>query len=294
MESRMSDRIFFIICSFGRTATRWIGRSLNLHPDFRVIHGQRPIEADINAPSWEPDNKPDEELDPSKLRDRMFAFSDHKYCGLIHRHSSANLSQFMDLTALSSPLLNIIRHPISRLLSQHTSAKMRIKRGIELGIMKLPLEKSWISPFFLETCTRYKLDQSDFEIKLFFFVLRQLHTYRLDVECATNTLNIKTHHFVPMERLTADPSYFSWLMDQISNNSLKISPDYLAAVYSEENHFKPQTTINGNERPFTVEEQFLQLPEWQQYSISVMLKEFYPDIIDFYRNFGYSFRILVD
>jgi len=116
------------VCSHGRTATEWIFKALNLHPDIFAVHGPvSPPPADLNDPAYQNLLKTTwvsgerfHALTVDQMVEEM-AVSDRPFKARVHAIGAFQLIEKMRSDRPRSPvrIVNVIRHPVTRAESFH-------------------------------------------------------------------------------------------------------------------------------------------------------------------------------
>lgn len=247
----MSAPRHFLITSHGRTATYWLAASLNRHPDVLCSHGpvlppvldyreQPPDEVALHAHTTQ-DAFGRKTLDeffealeqagPARVYGNVHAYSAHTLFGGLHRTAVRR----------NPVVFNLLRHPITRieslkrrLLYETTfspPARGRLEREFEV----------FVTPDVLATVrANCDVDLDPPEHRAFLYALCFILALdRLDLEIPV------TH--LPMERLTKDVDFFTWVFSQVTQGAVRTDAVYLRQVFAagRMNHQAEETSAVG-------------------------------------------------
>lgn len=280
------NRIFFVIPSIGQSGTRWLSKSLNAHDDIVCVHGGSEI-----TPSEYNDNENEFLHDPALIKEKMLGVRKEKICGVIHRHNSTTLSWFKPLSALDTPPLISIRHPVSRILSYANTIYKNPDHGVNRENF------SMYEGEFQKFCKLEKLDENSYDNRNFYYAIKKMGMYVHDYIDAVIKLNAEIKQFIQMERYTKDPEYFSWIVDYISKGEIMVSGAYLERVFDENEAPNPNNQLShtlslGRKKYLSAAIQFDHLKTWQQNLLRRELDPQISQIPELYERFGYSFSFL--
>jgi hypothetical protein len=234
---------FFIITSYGRTATYWIAKVLTMHPDILCAHGpttdfyhdykQQSLEA-IDLQKIHKNIANFYKLSLSEYLNLLKKSGEAKFYGSCHAYSAGNFLNKIKEYNKTLQFVNLIRHPITRIESHRNKWLREVQKSKE---MRKRLEEQF-----------YQISRKDS------FVKRFKNTKIRDKYfiCALNSVLsqdkwelAKDVWHVPMEKLTKDRETFIWIINHLTHGQIVLSNEYLEQVFDSKkvNHTQ---IINSN------------------------------------------------
>lgn len=183
----MHEPSYFFVTSYGRTATLWLTRALNSHPDIQCSHGPSLYH------DADPDGKHEGEEDFVQVQKTAASFyalslqeilsalgsNTHKRCvGNVHAYTASNLNIKRIAEPASPPLrtVNLLRHPVTRIDSfwrrfqyEHT-LNSPTSQWIDTESFKQPRFQQVLA----ELQTHHDVEMTAFDDKAFFIQLCKL------------------------------------------------------------------------------------------------------------------------
>lgn len=250
MKNKRQD-IYFLVTSYGRTATYWIAKNLNQHPDIVCSHGP-------SLPPVLPHNKKQpldsyvlemhKNLDvflKTPVKEVLSGIRDlgrGKVYGNVHGYSANSVDIMFENNSIAQSdlsVVNIIRHPITRIES--------FKNRFHYELTYNTYFKSQADGYIQDMVDRKLLDFLATKYNMDFSLDTMLFLYSLCLVAFNDKLDLESNIIsIPMERLTKDPEVFCWMFNILTYPEVKIDSKYLANVYSTERSnvlTKEQTSV---------------------------------------------------
>jgi hypothetical protein len=283
----MKEATYFFVTSYGRTATVWLTRALNLHPDVVCNHGPSLYQFSARQ------GKQHEEegflqvqktagvfygLSLREILHLISANGEKKCVGNVHAYTAWNLYNKRKAEAEAPPIrtINLLRHPITRIDSfwrrfqyEHT-LNSPSSQWIEKEAMKEPRYQQVLE----ELRRHHDVMVEGFDERAFFHAVMQMSTDAGD-------LSIEVPHIVS-ERLVADIDYFAYVFDLLTGRSVSISSKYLRGV----SDLGKQNAERGGGR--SAIEVFEEWQPWQRTLFLLILRD-HTVLREAYPCFGYDF-----
>ncbi len=276
---------YFIVTSYGRTATYWLADALNSHRDIICNHGLLPVTSygDRLEKSLILYQHENESILVSKSFDDLFDDLEKtglaKVYGNVHGYSACT---YYFKLATNKPrreirVINLARHPITRIES---------------------LANEWLyeSTFSSTMCHRLENIRHQNELNKRAFAYVQSAFPHVDLSIKDNSifllalLSVISSDFqelqiegllnIPMERLTKDAEYFCFIFSLLTQGSIEIEPKYLHDVISsgrKNQHSKAEMSSI---------EVYEQWAKWKRTVFQLVLKE--TKSVKLYNHFGYE------
>lgn len=274
----MKEVSYFFVTSYGRTATLWLTRALNLHPDIACNHGpslyrsegeEDFIQAQRNASLFYT-------LSLKDILTSIDANSNKQCVGNIHAYTASNLSIKRQAESDAPPIrtVNLLRHPVTRIDSFWR--RFQYERTLNSPTTQWIDEESMKQPRYQQVLKELRRHHDvmigSFDERAFFFAVMQMSTDAGD-------LPINVPHIVS-ERLVADIDYFSYVFELLAGKNFSISTEYLRNV---SDLGKLNAAKGGGRSAIQVFE------EWQpwQCTLFLLVLRDHPALQAAYPSFGY-------
>ncbi|MBI1841946.1 MAG: hypothetical protein HYR88_13990 [Verrucomicrobia bacterium] len=308
-SSRREGSHRFLITSSGAAATRWLGGSLNRHPDICCSCGPGALEVSLDydrtITSTDLDAIADfhsehlvrggsQPLAVDALFDALERSRDAAAYGNIHAETVATFANNILRYPPQRPItvVNLIRHPIPR-----TESKAAILRGDSKASRKM---SDLVNLQFEDRLVRHAplavaiADQvGDFRetSEQRHFVNAVFDTIEGLLEFETPGVSNTIRHY-PIESLKSDPGAFRAFVAHITAGRVGTSDDFLAWVFSPENLNAGRTRKDalGQRPPLEPHEQWQSWEEWQRRVFQVALES--TRLRGHYEERGYDFSCL--
>src|SRR3989338_927550 len=226
---------FFLITSYGRTATFWIAKKLNEHPDIVCSHG--PIYPPVlpgkeDSPSDNLALEMHRNLDTflktpiEKVLEGVRQLGRAKIYGNVHAYSANSVKIMINSNMIQSKLnvVNLIRHPVTRIES--------FKNRFHYELMHNMYFRNKVNDYARDVVDKELMNYLKDRCKINFSANDTLFLYALCLVPFNDALDLKTDIVsIPMERLTKEPEVFCWMFNIISHGSLRMDSNYLAEIY---------------------------------------------------------------
>ncbi len=283
-RSERGDSIkkYFVVTSYGRTATYWLAFSLNKHPDIVCSHGRLPITS----------------YGERQARDAIVY--EHENESSLAEKSIDDLFDELEEVELAKVYGNVLGYDAYSLLSKLTTYKP--KRVITIiNLTRHPITRieslgnEWCYEFTFSPTTHQRVQEMRHQNKVVFDVMQSnfphtdfsvtensiflsalLNVIRSDVR----ELRIDDVLHVPMERMTKDVEYFCWMLGILTQKAINIESSYLYDVISsgrKNQHSKAEKSSI---------EQYELWDEWKRVIFKVMLDAHKAEGL--YERFGYD------
>ncbi len=268
---------YFIIESRGRTATQWLAKVLNRHPEMFCAHS-----ADLNPFSDEGPERfariHEEMLTFSEMKlddyfDLLERGTDAKVVGSLHAYNLVDIFPFPFRFRRRFHLSVMLRNPIDRV----ESFVSRMKKEIQMNEESLETYRFMFnacSPLLTHIGDLAKgVDFSDQEN--FLFVNSVYNT--LSADELTAHMNVDCFLF---ERMVSEIDYLVMMINKLSGGSIVLERDYISDVIK----ISPFDQLVGSMSSF---EKFMAWAPWKQALFAKLVSIRRLEV--FYRNKGYDF-----
>ena len=225
---------YFLVTSYGRTATYWLADSLNKHPDIVCSHGLLPITSygerlpqDVTRYHHENESSlARKSIDD--LFDELEEVELAKVYGNVHGYVAyglfSKLATYKPKRAIS--IINLTRHPITRIESLANEWCYECTFSSTMRQRQEQMRQQNKVAFDFAQSNFPHIDFSVTENSIFLSAL--LTVIRNDVQ----ELRIDDLLHVPMERMTKDVEYFCWMLQYLTQKGINIESSYLYDVIS--------------------------------------------------------------
>ncbi|MBF0368833.1 MAG: hypothetical protein HQL52_05170 [Magnetococcales bacterium] len=230
----------FYLSSWGGSATAWLARSLDLHPNVTCFHGGRFWPQIPASQEHEPQSNPGStERTPAQFAEDLASLGgDDHFAGAVHGYHGLSMQQAAN--ARQGRFGMIARDPIMRVTSlttHHLDKAAHTASGTECMALV---------EFFFHYAKRYKSIVDRFmeakfiaplngtgDIKAFIddmtFLWVALETMANDI----HMLTLEKDHIFRMEDFTRDPGTFGQLFSTMTQGALPCDDGYLESVFSQ-------------------------------------------------------------
>lgn len=288
----MTEKQPFIITSYGIAATTWLAATLSMHPKIFCAHHvtHPPREAVKKDASLEVffqkrglDTAWLEKVDVCQFMHDHSAVTEKPFVGNVHAFKIDTLLPRLVGEAAKIPVVNLTRHPITRIES---IARHRKKHGDYDPKMRGLVEMWWeeeqeaLRPLI----EKYAIDVSVEENRLFLLAARSwLKFFRQDE--AAYRAGIPQ---VRYEDVTTRPETLAELIRYVTKGQVEADADYLAKAYAD------RMRINHNrEEPLDAHAQYTQWEPWQKAAFHAVLDEIGEErVAKVYNALQYDFSFL--
>ena len=273
-------KAYFLVTTYGRTASYWLASFLNKHPDIICSHGSltdipSPYDTElINERSIRAHNLHgnfiaktiDQFLDGLEKTGQAKAYGDVHGYSLVALIKKSNLEKTRHKIVVS----NLTRHPITRIesLKNQWSYKITISPMLRKILSEYaPMKVNMIQ-------SRFK--HIDFTVpENWLFVVALLKTIISD----SKELPIDFNH-ITMERLTCDPELLFHLINKITQGAVSISSSFIEEMINSDRYNK-----RSNSKRFSLSV-FDSWEEWKRTAFRLVLDEY--NLRELYSSFGYD------
>lgn len=277
---------FFLVTSYGRTATYWIAANLHKHPDIACNHGPSLSLSSLDYSGKQVSGEV--ALDIHKnisgfhnaLLMDVFDFvkknKKAKYIGNVHGYAASSVraiqSMCPELEAVK--VANITRHPLHRIESQKNRLLKEVKHDKYLLDMFLHSFDTFVDSSIIDNLmSKYNIDLSCIYNKVYLYSA-SLIPYHDDLDYSANYTNFT------MERLLNDRDYFVNFIHYITGYNVELSHDYISNVFAS-------GKMNESDRvDETAYDMFQNWPEWLKYTCSLIFQKY--NIVNKYAMLGYD------
>ncbi len=241
----------FAVISWGASATLWLSKTLNMHPEIFCVHAMNEIWTKLQKKSIIGSLS---KIDGFEyLRIVSILGSGFKLAGDVHGVSRNHVPFLREILGEKFNAVVVIRDPMNRLKSQFALFKKFEKfRSYDINYVKKIIKNKKIS-----------MPQNNYENKLFIHGVNMLNAIKDEVNVG---------EVFKSEDLTSDTSSLKSLIDEISRGKLSTDDDLLHKMIQTE----PINPHKKNEIEFS---------EWQ---ISVIKNVVDEESWDLYSKFGYK------
>lgn len=260
-------RKFFMICSTGQTATRWLSRALSAHPEIYCLHSTGEPEDILNQVSsknvFSERVTKDIERDPDKLVTRMEKITDAPYLGYVHRHTAWSYLEYKNAQSLSATF-NLVRHPVNRIeaLYGHFN-KARDQYMIDNANESFEVAASLAK----EMSTKYDVDFSDMANRFFFFSVWYASIWNEEMKIFFGDPDLGQNTIIPMERVTVDREYFCWLLKRIAPDK-QSDLAFISEIF-DQSSIHNKSDSNKTVKYSCAEDLFNKWEPWKQEMLSI-------------------------
>jgi hypothetical protein len=279
----MKDNIqYFLVTSYGRTATYWIASILNKHPDIICNHGPSIIDESFDISN---DNIPDSytlEVHKNKNNfykmtlDEVFNYIESKgnalAYGNVHGYAAHSIEKLKNNSKKIFRAINIVRHPVTRIESLYNRILYEAKFNYYFKNDFPEKYNTYVNPEVVDFLkNNYDVDIHSIKFQIFMFVLF------LVVDHDSRDLDTNIYH-IQMERITKDMEYFYWVFNYLFENSIIFDKNYY------------NTIMNINKKNVLKEEILseFQFDLWEQWKKDIFIKLVDKNLYEKYNLINYS------
>jgi hypothetical protein len=273
---------FFFFTTYGRTASYWLASILNKHPDIICSHGPTiPPKIDLD------DTMPRSLSTPlgnvhsfkiSEIIEEHKKLGTAKFYGNVHAFTADELYMKCIAENLTIPinLINIIRHPITRLSSVNTMwAAGNTKEHLA------NLEASFVNQAQVRENIRY-VEKTLGQKNLSYYD-------KVFIGAATSTVADVFEFSIPIkrfvfERLITDFDYLIHVINEATDYNLDINNEYIKIL--RETPKKNHTSMQYK----SAREIFMELEPWKKDFLSYIFTN--RNLFSLYRELGYDFSMI--
>ena len=278
---------YFLVTSYGRTATYWIAKILHDHPDIICSHGAG------FPPFFPSDERTISEQAVLEMHRNLEYFQQMPLEKVLHAHKnagkakvygnvhgySANSVRIITIHNKMPPkvnVVNIVRHPVTRIESFRNRMLHELNYNYYLRdkidyYMKSTVDEDLLT--HIKDTYGMTLSISD---KLFIYALC-LVPFNDKLDFASDIPSI------PMERLTKDPEAFCWMFNVLTHGKVAMNSAYLANAYNEGR----LNALSNENNSLNV---YLSWEEWMCDSFAYIAKKH--DFPELYNKQRYSFSFI--
>lgn len=282
----MGQPEYFFVTSYGRTATVWLTRAINLHPNILCSHGPAlaPIIARYGVPytSQSVVDAQDSTLQfyAQNLRQILAHLqqqkSDARWIGNVHAFSAQNL-WLRAHTELNAPFfrtVNLLRHPVTRIDSfwRRWQQERSFHSPTTHWIATKAIQRLRYRNIIKELRQYHEVPLESFEERAFFYAVMQTSIDDRD-------LRTGVRHIVS-EKLVSDMEYFASMVKLLMGDSISLSEEYLHKVH----YLGRQNAAEGYGR--NPEQVFNEWQPWQRTLFMMFLRD-HPGLKTHYESLGY-------
>ena len=232
------EKIYFLIASYGRTATYWLASSLHKHRDIACSHGATLSDFCMNYESPDvPDAKvllSHKELDEFRKKsvddffDLLETKKKVKIYGNVHGYSAGDIWLMNSRHRIKRDIrvVNLMRHPITRIES--------LKRRFVYEFSFNPYLRKRVEEHFKKIVSSNLIEyvRNSFKVDLSHEANR-LFLYSLSLVPLLDSEDMQTPYLqIPIERLVKDKECFCWVFNYLTKAGAPITKDYLDSVFS--------------------------------------------------------------
>lgn len=282
----MDQPEYFLVTSYGRTATVWLTQALNLHPDILCSHGPSyiPIITRKNVPYTEASVVDAQNSSPQfhsqTIRQILLRLEEHgnaRWIGNVHGFTSRNL-WLRGWTELDTPpyrSVNLLRHPIARADSfwRRWQCERNFDSPFTRWIASEVTKKLKYQRTIKELKYYYNITLESFEERAFFYAVMQMSNDYRDMK-------LKTAQIIS-ERLVSDMDYFAYTAKLLMGDSISLSNEYLDQV--QQLGKQNASTTSGRD----ADSIFKSWQPWQRTLFMVFLRD-HPKLAACYESYGYT------
>jgi hypothetical protein len=228
------EKKYFLITSYGRTATYWIASLLNQHKDIICNHGPSISDVSFDVSKNE---IPDEyvlkihkdkniffNLTLDELFDNLQKRGPAEAYGNVHGYAAHSIPSLLKNSNRKINVINIVRHPITRIESLYRRIIYEMNFN---NYLKEEFQNQYINivsdNISIYVKNEFNINIDNFKNKIFLYVLCLVinHDYK---DLNTNILHVQ------MERITKDREYFIWVLKYLMDNSIFIDKSYIDTI----------------------------------------------------------------
>jgi len=280
--SNSRKKSYFIISTYGRTATQWTATVLNQLPNVCCSHG--PTDSRFQLGDEEFQKKTNirhsrdcdafhKSLDIDAYFDKMEQNEpDCTSYGSIHGLPIKDIINPKTKFARKYDLFHIIRHPVKRVESLKNRWCYEISYNeFQKEILQNASKSNLNSDLVKTLLNHFTVDYNVPENQLFVNAVLALRVDRIE-------LGFPIPH-IPSERLVADLEYFLWFLRCITKGLIEIDRDYI-------NKVKSIGKVDSRSKNLSSYEVFLGWEEWKQWLFIEMMKQL--NLFEAYDKLGYD------
>ena len=282
----MKQPEYFFVTSYGRTATVWLTRALNLHPDILCSHGPSlvPIIARPGVPytaqSVVDAQNSTLQFYAQNLRQILANLQEQKsnarWIGNIHAFSAQNL-WLRAHTELNVPFfrtVNLLRHPVTRIDSfwRRWQQEHSFHSPTTHWIATKATQRLRYRNIIKELRQYHEVQLESFEERAFFYAVMQMSIDDRDLRAGVQHIS--------SEMLVSDIEYFTYTIKLLMGDSIALSEEYIHQVQC----LGRQNAAEGYGR--SAEQVFNEWQPWQRTLFMMFLRD-HPRLKTHYENFGY-------
>jgi len=208
-QSEWQKTNLFALITYGGTATSWISKVLNHHPEIFCVHELAIV---LDQSKLFSSNDFWDKFDPIDYMKIVARTSHHEVKGDVHSFRPKDIPQLKEYFGKNFSSVVIEREPISRLKSMMVMHNSNISKGYKFYDMR----------FIDYTILRKKkihLPESNYKNKLFVKSVNALNNIEEEV-------NYNCGKMFRMEDLISDTKYLKSLIEEISSGRLNRDDDY--------------------------------------------------------------------
>ncbi|MDH3972694.1 MAG: hypothetical protein OEV42_00325 [Deltaproteobacteria bacterium] len=283
---------YFVIFSYGRTATQWITKALNMHSDIYCSHGPDYGDGKSASASEEDErerldliqkrmNKFTKSMDLDEYFDRIETIQKGKsFYGNIHGILPQRVFTRLRPFKRKYNFINVVRHPVKRVESMKNRL-LHVSSGSEF------LKQQYENMFLFEKDTKmmhrlvekFDVDFSKYDNRIFFLAVQLL-----EADLVESSLPVP---HLQMERITADIEYFLYFLKKITGGKLKLSDSYIrdVALFGKVDE-RGSNMINSSF------DQFEQWEEWKKWLFLKTIDKL--KLFKVYDNYGYDLSYCIN
>jgi len=288
---------YFIVTTYGRSASHWLVKVLNMHKDIICSHGGfggkvKPIidvgmhvseDYDLEAIHSEVSSNW-HSISLDELFDELEKVQTVKFYGNVHGFSWTTFNEKISKETMTRKVIaaNVVRHPFNRIMS---SIKEWVKEEKVSTAATIFLDNEFdrFYDLFRKYLIHSDIDFSVIENKRLFFAIT--HTLIQDAR----DLSIDGWH-LPMERLTSDNEFFLKFINYLTGESLDNIESYILAAGGA-----CRTNYSSSQIILSVSS-YESLPEWAQGLLANMLKDLQKSyhLLQSYSALGYDLSCCIE
>ncbi len=272
-------KAYFLVTTYGRTASYWLASSLNKHPDIICSHGPlvdscslslMPPKEQILRAHCQRDDFTRKTID--QLFDELEKNGQAKAYGNVHGYGLVSLigKSNLEKTRHKIVVSNLTRHPITRIESHKNEWLYEITFSPVIRRILREFDPTKVNMIQ----SRFK--HIDFTVpENWVFVVALLSIITSDLQ----ELQIDFNH-ITMERLTSDPELLLHFINKITQGAVSITSSFIEDMINSDRY-------NGrsNSKRFSMSV-FDSWEEWKRTAFKLVLDEY--KVKELYSSFGYD------
>ena len=265
----------FYISSWGGTATHWLAKSLDSHPEIICYHGRRTWPQYSACHEQSEQEKPgSQERSPMDFANDLKAQSEQgRVIGSIHGYHGLAMST--PVRALGGRFAVSTRHPVLRTASLHRHHYLKVLDENNPGQLgSLNFFKNYAQSHAQTIQSIVSRTNIKFDLSELVYLWVATGAAGFDVEC--NKLSDK--HIFKMEEYTQDKDYYKEMFCFLTQNKISCDDSYLENVFN-----RGKTNVHRSNRN-SAEQEFLSWSESQQ----ALFKILFVDHSEMYKSMGYD------